>query len=478
MFANLLVSCVVPETGIDHSDISGTVTIPPATLEERDGRSDSNDTLGQAIGLGPEENPLLTYRAVVVTGSTDTFLPDGSMGDITGDEDWFHFSPVADGTFTIEVHFSAGVVFGDTGGESDGNVLKVEVVDIATYDVDLGTGIVWSGDTTGSAGAFVLPLELVAGGDYALLVAGQSGDETVVPMAWEMVFSGSVPTRDLIKLGGYAGEDGTLAEAPLAGTGVDGWVYVPETRTWEAPWRMLRVRSVVSGEDADTADEVFPQPTVVEGAEQIYVRGGTITSLNASPSAGALYASANVPVSVSGGTVVVDDPVVMDGVFPKVIGLQVVETEPDTTVAVVSPADTTLDLATLLAQDMGIASGVGFVDVIDGGSDMTSGVEGWGDNDGDAFSFTVAESVKVKMVASWPDPAADVDLGIFGPYEDGTTIDYFGSFGATYCMTAADPEVCTMEVTLDPGVTYWVVVLGYLGTDIQPYHIELEWLRP
>jgi hypothetical protein len=33
-----------------------------------------------------------------------------------------------------------------------------------------------------------------------------------------------------------------------------------------------------------------------------------------------------------------------------------------------------------------------------------------------------------------------------------------------------------MEVALQPKQPYYVVVLGYLGTDEMPYTVELEWL--
>jgi hypothetical protein len=123
-------------------------------------------------------------------------------------------------------------------------------------------------------------------------------------------------------------------------------------------------------------------------------------------------------------------------------------------------------------------SGLGYVDVVDG-SIALSGSDGWnGANDSDAYMFTVPESMRVSMVASWPNATSDIDFGIWGDYDPYGQLEYFSSFSDSYCLTGSDPEVCETVVTLEPDITYYLVALGYAGTGDEPYHVELEWLAP
>jgi hypothetical protein len=128
-----------------------------------------------------------------------------------------------------------------------------------------------------------------------------------------------------------------------------------------------------------------------------------------------------------------------------------------------------------------MASGLGFVDVLDGTIAFDPSISGWEGNDGDAYAFTVPETMYVSMNASWADAAADIDFGIWGVlpgYEEFGIIDVFWSFSDAHCLTGANPEVCESLVPLEPDVTYYLVALGYLGTDDEPYHVELEWIAP
>jgi hypothetical protein len=249
------------------------------------------------------------------------------------------------------------------------------------------------------------------------------------------------------------------------------------SHTWTGAFEMMGVRALTMPVDTDTADTAGAtgEPTVTEGASSVFVRAATVTSLNAAPSAGALYSTASVEVPLDGGPVTMSEPVVLDAVFPKVIGKETVETgdsfaQLDANYALVTD--------TLVAQDIGMASGLGFVDVFDGTIAFDPAVSGWDGNDADVFAFTVPEPMAVKMVAAWADTAADIDFGIFGTYGEYGIIDWFSSFGDTYCLTGANPEVCETVLPLEPDVQYYLVALGYLGTDEEPYHVELEWLAP
>lgn len=520
----LAVACAKPETGIDHSVLTGTATIPPATVE---GSERLSTAAANAQPVGPEDSTALTYRPVLVTGATDSFRANRLEGETVGDPDWYAFSPVADGTWDIHLVLDAaagprppadtgpadtgpadtgpadtgadtGTDTGagdtaDTGGDTadtgapgdtaptytDDIVLAVEVYDAATYDPEADNFPVASATTDGAGGDLVLSVPVTAGTDYLVVVGGAFGpDDTEV--AYTLILPGSTPPDGAVLVGAYAGTDPLVAEAPLGGSTVSGWTLDAATWTWSAGWTLRGIRSMNAPPvDENTEDTATPEydPTVTEGADVVYVRAGTLSSLNATPSAGSLYCTQAVAVEPTGGDVTVEEPVVLDAVAPKVIGVEAVEEQPDATVAELD-ADLILVEDTLAAQDLGMLSGLGYVDIVDGTIEFDPAVSGWTGNDGDAFAFMVPETMYVKLTASWEDAAADVDFGIWGYYEGYGFIDWFSSFGDSYCLTGANPEVCETIVPFEPETTYYLVALGYLGTDDEPYHVELEWLAP
>lgn len=527
----LAAACARPETGIDNSVLTGTATIPPATVE---GSERFSINAANAQPVGPEDSTGLTYRAVFVTGVTDSFRPNRLEGETVGDPDWYAFSPVADGTWDVHLVLEGAANAGgprppadtgdtgvdtgtdtatdtgtdtavdtatdtgadtgaDTGGDTadtgepgdtapsytDEIVLSVEIYDAATYDPEADNAPIASATTDGSGGDLVLSVPVTAGGDYLVVVGGAYGPEGE-EVAYTLILPGSTPPDDLVLVGAYAGTDPLVAEAPLGGTTVSGWTLDAATWTWSAPWEILGIRSMSAPPvDENTEDTAEPEydPAVTEGADTVYVRAGTLSSLNATPSAGSLYSTQSVEVKPTGAATTVDEPLVLDAVAPKVIGVEAVEEQPDTTTAELD-ADLILIEETLAAQDLGMLSGLGYVDLVDGITEFDPAVSGWTGNDGDAFSFMVPETMYVKMTASWEDGAADIDFGIWGFYEGYGFIDWFSSFGDTYCLTGANPEVCETVVPFEPETTYYLVALGYLGTDDEPYHIELEWLAP
>jgi hypothetical protein len=468
----LLSACIPAETGIDHTILTGTLTIPPATVDD----ARSNNEIGAAQGLGPDDASSLTYRTVVVNGKITSWR----QGLAEGDPDYFAFTPVKDGTFSFDLAFdTAAAGEGDTAGAADADILTVSILDPATYDADAGTGVLWSSTTDGSLGAFAFEYDVTGGTEYVLLIEPTATDDTDAELPYTLVLSGSAPEDETVLVGAYLGTDPSVAENPMGGTNATDWVYDPDTMTWSGAWKIMYVRSVTAVEDTDPSDLFLPTPTVEEGPATVFVRAATLTSLNAGPAAGALYTTTSVEVAVTGAEQVVETPLVLDGVAPKVIGVQAAETLPDETLAEIDLADNSLIAETLVAQDLGMLSGLGYVDVITGSSLHDPAASGWnGTNDSDAFAFTVPELLGVRMVASWADSATDIDFGIWYADPDYGLIDLFSSWGSTYCMSAANPEVCESEIVLEPETTYYLLALGYLGTDDEPYTIELEWVAP
>lgn len=466
----LVGACAKPETGFDKTVLTGTVTIPPALVEEKDSAASPNDSAAQ--GLGEEGSASLTYRAVVVTGSTASWTPDtGGPGteddEVYGDLDLYAFSPIADGTFAITLTFATGADV-ETGG--DAVVYDFYLVEAASLDVAYDLGY-WS--TDGTAGIVTVEADVLAGGDYVLVVGGYSNSEGDVKVPYQITLSGSQPGVDTVLVGAYSESDPAVASNPVGGTSAANWAYDAETLTYSGTYEMLYLRSVIM--EGVTESDVG-LPVVDEGPEgAIYLMAGTISGLNATPGAGALYSSVAVEVEATNEETEVASVIVLDSLFPKVIGIVSTETQPDETIAQID-ADYTLIEATLVAQDLGMLSGLGFVDTMDGFSTL-SGAVGWDGNDGDAFSFTVPETMNVRLSGSWPNAADDIDFGIWGYYEGSGVIDWISSFSDTYCLTGANPEVCETMVPLEPEVTYYLVALGYAGdVEDEPYHIELEWV--
>ncbi len=523
LFLSLLVACPFPETGIDDSVLVGTVRIPAASVEEVDTRGSSNNTVATAQPVGPDNSTGLTWRVTRVTGTAKSFEPSG-IGARFGDPDHYAFRPVADGAFTIGLTFGdtaarrspppppdtgtpadsatdtgsdsgtdtssdtsgdtsggdTGVVTGDTGGMvtyADPVVFAIEVYDAASYDPETGAGLVYAGTTDGSGGAFSTTVELSSGTDYVVVVGGLVAATPDAQVSYTLELSGNAPSGAPILVGAYAGSDASVAEPPLGGATVTDWTYDPADGSWSGSYRIEGIRGVVvppldSGADPD----LLPSPVVTEGAEVVYLRAATLPSLNASPAAGALYTTTSVEVAPTGGELEVAEAIVLDGVFPKVIGLTVTEEPSEGVVA----EDGTLDMTTLVAQEIGVASGLGYVDVFDGTVEFAVGVEGWEGNDADFYAFTVTEPLLARMTVAWSTATYDIDAGIFGDttgYGDYGVIDWF-QFGDASCMTGDDPEVCTLEVALDPALTYYVGVLGYAGEGSEAYHLELEWVAP
>ena len=475
-----LPGCAAPETGIDHTVLTGTLLIPPGAVEEIDPRTAPNDNAPQA--LGEDGATALSYRAVIVTGNTSSWTPDvGDPGpddnEIYGDADQYGFSPVADGAFSVTLSFATGAST-DTAAGADAVVYEVYIADAATLDLATGEGILAGGSTDGSAGLHTVEADLVAGTEYVLVIAGASNADGDVEVPYTVVLSGSAPGAGTVMVGAYLEGDPAVASDPVGGTTAQDWTFDAATSTWSGTYEILYLRSVVMPEvdtaaPVDTSGEAaVPSPAVDEALKgTIYLTAGTLTNLNGSPSAGALYSTVSVETSATDKATKVETALVLDGLFPKVIGVQATETMPDVTVAAVD-ANGGLDPAASVIQDLGMLSGLGYVDIIDGVAAMTGATSNDG-NDADVYAFTVPEPMYARMTAGWPTTVTDIDFGVWG-YYDGYGIIDLQDYA---CQTGSDPEFCETFVPLEPDTTYYVLALAYAGDPgDEPYHIELEWV--
>jgi hypothetical protein len=189
-------ACVPAETGIDHTIVHGTLTIPPVTATEGRG----NDDVASAQPLGPDGATGLTWRSVVVTGAIDAW-PQG-LADPDGDPDSFAFTPVADGTYTFGLSFSTATTTADTAsGGSDADVLTLQIVDPAAYNENTGAGVLWEGTTDGSGGAFTASYDVTGGATYVLRILPNATDAADEALPYTLLLSGSAPDDTTILVG-------------------------------------------------------------------------------------------------------------------------------------------------------------------------------------------------------------------------------------------------------------------------------------
>lgn len=285
----------------------------------------------------------------------------------------------------------------------------------------------------------------------------------VVPGTGEAPDSGDTggPTEpEGVLIGAYAKSDPLVAENPLGGTTVTDWKYRPDDDTWLGNWRMLFIRTVVTT-DEDTGDDVPAVTVATEGAEKVYIRGGTMATLNSAPIAGDLYSTASLGLTFEGDEITVEQPVVLDGVAPRVIGYEWQEDAEDTSVVAYDGID--LDLVNTVAQDLGDVSPVGFLDILEGSLAFDLG-------DGDVYSFTVPADASVALSAAFDDPGGtDLDFYVYGP--DGADMTVGD------CLTENNPEVCN-EGPFAAGETYYFEVVGYAGSGDIGYTVDFAWIAP
>lgn len=465
---SLLVGCQGPETGLDKSIVTGVITIPPVAVAEIEDAADAdNDDPLAPQYVGADGSAALSYRAVIVDGTVGEFgsLPQGGG---PREPDAYGFSPLIDGDFTFWLQY-------ETDASTEGrDYTETVVLHVEVYDLDAGGVSVFSEPTDGSGGAWSGTVPVTGGVEYAVMVWGEYG-EVVETAPYTLIISGSTPGPESILVGAYLEGDPAVASAPVGGTTVPEWAFDEDTWTWGGAYEALFMRSVVNAEQtSDDPGAALANPTIDEAVSKVYMMAGTLSSLNKSPSAGSLYTTASVEVTLNGESVQVPEPLVLDGIFPKVPGVQVAETLPDTTFAELD-GNYNLVLDTLVAQEGGALTGPGFVDSVDGTMSLTGG-DGWEVNDSDAYQFTVTEAGYASITAAFDDPSAtaDLDFMFYGDDGSGTYIDYM----YFDCASVVNPELGTLYIPTAPDMTYYLLALGYSGSGDIPYHIEIEWTAP
>lgn len=526
LFLLLLASCLRPEQGIDDTVLVGTVQVPPgaAVADPGDGRDAPRDTLDDALVLDD-----LTWRWQPVDGSIRTFAE--TTNPDTGDEndrdrDWFVFTPAAAGSFTLVLAYETPVTdtgdtgedsggdsadsgdtadTGDTGdsaeeptgcafdesldaqGSSDNLAFRVMVIDLAAEDDPACAEPLVNTPTDGAAGRLELELELVAGHDYAVRVSGLRNSDRL-SADYRLWLSGSSPAEGDIKIGAFQPfTDIYQRGAPVGGAEVYDWTLDVDTQTWTGIYAIRKLRTVETAVVPNDYCDIDPasadcseieETTVQEGVATVALIAGDFANLNQVLPAGTLYNSVVVEetltpdVENTAGAVVV-----LDAVAPKIIGWTFAESEPnDVFVDLNNDAEFyPLDIANIdPANEVPVASGVGFVDIINATQSFTVADPEWNAGDYDVFAFTVAEPLGAAFLTDWADDGVNLDVHL---YDGAGELLAVGWSPADVKPELFDTD--SWEVSLEPGQTYYLVVMGWSGAIGEyPYSIEIEWLSP
>ncbi len=468
-----LVSCTIPERGIDNTRIVGTLRIEPATYEETSDQA--NDLVQAALNTGE-----LFYGYLQFTGTLTDLRTDPTSGAPIGDADyWMLISPVARGA---DNPLAVDVTLSDS----------TALARIRVFNLDETSGplneptLVYEEDFSGWT---LAEFEAEPDVRYAFGIIGIDG---AAPVDYTAFAFGQHPDEANVLVGAYTGADAEDRGSLLAGTNAKPWVQ--DGLAFETWYEMLLVREFHSDEDGHV--EVLD-----ENVKQAWIYAGTWANLSQTLPAGTWYSKRPVLVDLTGpkqpelhgtppkgfgddpgdkgddpaeplikdtprfDTVHVDTPVVLDKIAPAMIG-QVWDE------ATTEPNDT--DIGDAFdnpdgAYDLGVLSGPGFVDIIENGSLTDNGYNYWtGDND--TFKFQVPEPLFLNFTLSWDDPAHDLDIVLVDA--EGNLLDQ-GYYGFPEI-----PEVGT-EI-LQPGQDYYLGVLLWIGTgnegDTIGYELSLEQL--
>ncbi|MDG1481389.1 MAG: hypothetical protein P8R54_17475 [Myxococcota bacterium] len=504
------------ETGIDRTFIRGSVELTPGAFTEAESAKGVNDTYDVAEDIG-----YIGSRYTTVSGSCALFDQSNTPNGATpsGDFDAYQLSPLADTTLTFALVYADADLEGADTGDVPSEVVTwhmavYDVDDLTyTYETDPKTkkevltsiepALVTEATSEGSYGNFVLSADVTAGTNYVVVVAGMenNGDSD----AYELQIDGLDPNEQKFMIGAYQGS--TFAEKgnPVGGSDIPTLTLNEETLTWEGDYEITYVygstecprgdtectdaaspTSVYEYDQEETEDTGTAFPTIAIKADiaEVYLFAGNFASLNAGLTAGTLYSSSPVTVSMNAaidedltdgfiGTNstnrgITADTIACDTIQPKLYGWSEAAVEPNN-------FDDVGDGYTVSgtgAQVLPEATGAGYVDVITG----TFNYDGTGDWSGehDAFALTVPETLDAYMVAAWGDPNTNLDFHFY----DGT-----GEIWAAGWTTAdVNPEALLVSeagLYLEAGETYYIALLPWSGSAGSfDYTIEIEWLAP
>jgi hypothetical protein len=286
-----------------------------------------------------------------------------------------------------------------------------------------------------------------------------------------MVVPGLHPTDANVLAGAYLPtEEGGMPEAgarslPVAGSSVSEFELLEDIAyTYEASFEMYLVRTVDTTPGEVDGDGVAgPSETIVdEFVDAVWLFAGDWQNLQPRLAAGTWFSGTPVEVPLSGSPLYDEDndvsyyeavePLILDSLAPAVIGFDRTETEPNDVVVDIGSFALDPTLAVDQAEDIGMLSGDGYIDILRGTIDIGEG-DGW-IHDSDSFMFTVPVEMTLFISLGW-DTDADLDLVV----NDGATGDPLD-----WSAGLANPEVDAQGYTeLFPEEIYFLTVLGYSG---------------
>ena len=160
-------------------------------------------------------------------------------------------------------------------------------------------------------------------------------------------------------------------------------------------------------------------------------------------------------------------PLVLDEYISAVVGFTYEEQEPNE-LSVDADGEWITPVDPAEANDLGVLSGPGFVDIITGSTSFYSADYGY-IHDDDAFVFELPSTLQVNFVLGWE---GDADIDVYLIDEEAEIWEY----GASY----DNPELGGGYYDLKPSKKYFLSVLGYLGPDGEdvPYELKIETSEP
>lgn len=472
LIALALSACVKPEEGIGDDRLRGTVRVGPTSGEEAANFANRNFSGAEAIAD-------VTFGYHLHSGVIDGYGVEGwrlSIGGRTptrtysselssdADQDWFSIVSPDDHEMAMTISWAGGATLrvglydlDDIQGGGPGNPERPALLSEA--------------DFTGSGS---LSWSMEGGHNYGIRVAGVAGSEDTT---YEMVFPGVHPDEAGILAGAYLPAEGggaPVASArsnPVAGSNVGPFELLADVPyTYEASYEAYLVREVNTTEDTGDGTST----TTNEFVTEVWTFAGDWTTLQPRLAAGTWFSSTPVQILLDGnpkrddeaGVVYYEaaEPLVLDSIAPAVIGHEIDEVEPndmpfDEGAFVLDTSDPAK------AFDIGSLSGDGYIDILNGHIDFFSADSGFV-HDIDAYKFTVPQHQTVYFVMDWEDPAADIDVVIHD--SAGDPLDWAASL--------EKPEMSGGYADMYPEETYYLVVLGYAGTEgaSMAYNVRIE----
>ncbi len=467
-----LASCIRLEPALDNSTIEGSVEVPPTQIEET--KDNANGTLGNAVVIEP-----LAYGVTQILGKTTGFGMNGDDFAPTSDQDWFRINPppaFPDEGCTPDEYVFDEILTGDTGTSlprtmastftldvaDPGATVRIDILDL---DVIVGNGpsegpiVFQTLDVTGSDS---IALCLMLGSNYAVHTGGVSGSGNT---DWILTMTGLHPDGSGLKVGAWQSDDindrgfpvgGTNVHAFQGGTAADGWI-------WTGSYDIFLVRSVT------TTNDKKEKTTYDEDLEEAWLFAGDWASLNLPLPAGTWYSSKPVKVvldkeaksnSLDDTIVYSASKLVVDSFAPLVIGQEFTEQEPNDADSV-TYASWELDPADMgNANDLGVLSVPGEVDILRGTTPFTSDSADWV-HDHDLFKFQVPVTELLYFNLDWSEGDADLDAIIYD--STGEPLDWL--------VTYDKPELGGGYGAFVPEEDYYLVILPWMG----PNGTTMDW---